>query len=296
MGETTGISWTDHTFNTWWGCDRVSPACDHCYAADLAGFRMAGVEVWGKDAPRRIMSEHYWNDPRRWNRAAEKDGVRRRVFCSSMADVFEDFTGPMVTAKGEPVPDRTVEGERTRLFQLILDTPNLDWLLLTKRPQNIAKYLPAEWLDDPPFNLWLGTTVENQRWANVRVPKLINSLRVPASVYFLSYEPGLDGVDLGQWFVDGGVNWVILGGESGSQARPFDLGWARDVLNQVREAGTSVAYFMKQLGQLWAKANRASHLHGAAPRDWPADLRVQEFPTPRIARPDEALEQVATLL
>ena len=139
MGEQTGISWTDHTFNPWIGCTAVSAACDHCYAETLA-------KRYGWDfAARRRTSENNWRNPRRWNRAAERDGVRRRVFCASLADVFDNQVPPEW---------------RADLWDLIRACPSLDWQLLTKRPQNIARMLPDDWGDGWP-NVWLGTTAEN---------------------------------------------------------------------------------------------------------------------------------------
>lgn len=144
MGENSKIEWTHHTFNTWWGCVKVSPACDNCYAESLS--KRFG-DHWGPKAEYRTFSDKHWNEPLRWNRAAEKAGERHRVFCASMADVFDN---------------RAPEGARERLWALIRQTPHLDWLLLTKRPQNIAEMLPEDWGDGYP-NVWLGVTVENQR-------------------------------------------------------------------------------------------------------------------------------------
>src|ERR1035438_1812836 len=129
MGETTGISWTDATFNPWWGCTKVSPGCDHCYA-ETFDKRVFGVKAhWGKDAPRRLMSDHYWKDPIRWDKKAAKEGVKRKVFCASMADILDDDAP---------------EGQRERLWDLIDQTPNLIWQLLTKRPQRYERYLPKD--------------------------------------------------------------------------------------------------------------------------------------------------------
>ena len=278
MGEATGISWADDTFNPWWGCTKVSSACDSCYAETLS--KRVGNAVWGKSAPRRIIGDKTWNDPRRWDKAAERAGVRRRVFCASMADVFEDHNGPMVDHKGNLMPGRSVAAERERLWALIDDTPNLDWLLLTKRPQNIARLAPPSWLTHgAPFNVWLGTTVETQPYAKIRIPQL---LEVRATVHFLSYEPGLGEVDLRPWLGEWGVNWVIVGGESGHNARPFPMEWARSVIVQAR-AAPGAAVWMKQMGQAWAEANGYGPTHGDDPATWPEDLRVQQLPQPLYA-------------
>src|ERR1700719_3859010 len=144
MAQNSSIEWTDHTFHPWWGCSKVSPACDNCYA-ELWAKRM-GQQVWGNAAPRRFFSDAHWNEPLTWNDDADAAGQRKRVFCASMADVFE--------RRAELNP------QRTRLWQLIEETPSLDWLLLTKRPQNIAKMVP--WDREWPTNLWRGTTVERR--------------------------------------------------------------------------------------------------------------------------------------
>src|SRR5262249_16578930 len=156
------------TFNPWWGCIKVSAACDNCYA-ELWAKRM-GHQLWGRDSSRRFFGETHWREPLVWNQEAQEAGRRERVFCASMADVFE--------RRGE------LNNERLKLWTLIENTPNLDWLLLTKRPQNIHKIVP--WGRDWPANVWVGTTVENQAEAEKRLPAL---LKTPAAVRFLSCEP-----------------------------------------------------------------------------------------------------------
>lgn len=165
MGDATSIAWTDHTFNPWWGCTRISPGCDNCYAA--AFDKRVGGDHWNPHVRPRTLSADNWKKPRRWNRDAEKEGRRHRVFCASMADVFDN---------------KAPDGERERLFQLIRETPWLDWQLLTKRPQNIVKMLPRDW-GRGYDNVWLGTTVEDQTRADERIPIL---LQVPARLRFLS--------------------------------------------------------------------------------------------------------------
>lgn len=224
----TAITWAHFTFNPWWGCARVSPACDHCYAEMLA--KRFGHKVWGRDEPRRFFGEKHWNDPIRWDRKAEKAGVRYRVFCASMADVFEGRAD--------------LDPHRARLWDLIEETAHLDWLLLTKRPENIARMVPAPWLGLWPQNAWIGTTVENKRYANLRIPKI---LEVPAAVRFLSCEPLLGPVNLASWIDQ--LQWVITGGESGHHARPMHPDWVRSIRDQCRAAG--VAHHFKQWGE-WA--------------------------------------------
>lgn len=248
MSEKTGIAWTDHTFNPWWGCVKVSPACTHCYAETLA--TRYGHPVWGTEAPRRFFGDKHWDEPLRWNTQAERDGIRRRVFCASMADVFEDREG--------------LCSERARLFALIRDTPQLDWLLLTKRPENILRLWPESarapgWRRWP--NVWLGTTAENQQYADERIPAL---LRVPARFHFLSYEPALGPLNLQPWLCASGVDalhWVIAGGESGAGFRAADPEWFRSVRDQCKGRAR---FFFKQWGGLRPKSNGAE-LDG---REW----------------------------
>jgi protein gp37 len=254
VGAKTAIEWATHTFNPWTGCTRVSPGCDHCYAAEQAKRNPAVFGSWEPGGARKRTSAEYWKQPLRWNREAERTGTRLRVFCASMADVF----------------DNQVEWAwRQDLWELISNTLHLDWLLLTKRPQNIAGMLPAPGvsLDAamwPWPNVWLGTTVENQAEADRRIPHL---LAVPAAKRFLSCEPLLGPVDLTYLAPQPGrthhwsslyrdpdtgrrmVNWVIAGGESGAGARPMHPDWARSLRDQCAAAG--VPFFFKQWGE-WA--------------------------------------------
>ena len=242
--QNSKIEWTDHTFNPWWGCQRVSPGCEYCYAETMA--HRYNFRVWGpaKTTGRREMSANYWRQPLRWNDAARRAGTRARVFCASMADVFEDH--PAVVAW------------RQRLWTVVQDTPWLDWLLLTKRPENIKYMLPLAWQDAPRDNVWIGTSVEDQQRANERIPHL---LRVPAKVRFLSCEPLLGPLDLDHFLIDDrtrigddvhyhdhpALHWVICGGESGPGARPMHPAWARSLRDQCEAA--RVAFFFKQWGE-----------------------------------------------
>lgn len=289
MGENSGIQWTTHTFNPWEGCEKVSPGCKFCYA-EARDKRFTGGKHWGPAGARRRTSVSNWNQPVRWNRLAGKEQRRERVFCASLADVFED--------RPELRP------WRDDLFRLIRSTPWLDWQLLTKRPENIERLLLGsldridrnehgltktmldQWLGGtPPANVWLGCTVENQEQVDLRIPHL---LKVPATVRFLSAEPLLEHIDLTR-ALDGfnGVDWVIVGGESGGGEdgpRPFFIEWAQDIVKQCRAAG--VAPFVKQLG-----GNPAEYVgldseeidlkdpHGGDWDEWPCPkLRVREFP------------------
>jgi len=258
MGQDSKIEWTHHTFNPWWGCVKVSDGCKHCYADTFS--KRYGHDIWGVDKPRRFFGDKHWNEPVKWNREAEKAGERRRVFCASMADVFE--------GREDCAP------HRWRLFNLIETTPNLDWLLLTKRPENILNLLPTNWLIDPRPNVWLGTTVENQEQAGRRIPEL---LEAPAVVRFLSCEPLLGPVNLHEVTRNPfggipGIDWVIAGGESGHHARPMAEAWARDLRDQCNNAG--IAFFMKQMGGAIDKRHDLD--------DLPEDLRIRQFPTAQL--------------
>lgn len=266
MGKSTGIEWTHHTFNPWWGCTEVSPGCDHCYARTWA--KRYGTE-WGKDTPRRFFGDKHWREPLSWNVAATKAGDRRRVFCASMADVFED--------RGDLIDTRK------RLFELAGVCTNLDWLLLTKRPQNIRRMLPDfAWALHYPGRIWFGTSVENE--ANVKRAMFLCDL--PGDVHFLSVEPLLGPVNLEPWFKAERAAaedrlwdiplWVIIGGESGAGARPMELHWAENVIAQCRAYGVSV--FVKQFGAVAAKLYCLEDKKGGDWHEWPSAFRVREFP------------------
>ena len=290
MSERTGIAWADSTWNPWHGCTKVSAGCKHCYAES---WRFKKAE-WGPTAERVKTSASYWREPLKWNKEAwfecevcgwrgpEKQAdmhhhsdfvkpTRRRVF-PSMCDPFED-NGQVANWRGE-------------MFELIAQTPNIDWLLLTKRPEklfslgtNAAGRIFDLWLADNP-NVWLGTSVENQDCFDERVGQLVK-YGLQARVLFLSVEPMIGPVRLvptptfsaGQWeFVPGkkgsSIDWVICGGESGHECRPMDVQWARDLRDDCRTHG--VKFFMKQLGGFLDKRDKWE--------DLPEDLRVREVP------------------
>ncbi|AQQ35107.1 phage Gp37/Gp68 family protein [Burkholderia cenocepacia] len=256
MAVDSKIEWTDATFNPWIGCTRVSPACDHCYAAVSTPARTLRVE-WGPHAERRRTSPGNWRTPIRWNAQHDafvaEHGRRRRVFCASLADVFDNAVNPYW---------------RADLFDVIEQTPNLDWLLLTKRIGNVlpmiedmaARRFDLECLHEPrlPDNVWLGATIANQAEADRDIPKL---LAVPARVRFLSMEPLLSPVDLtsipwgglrvsalqGWSSPEHGLHWVIVGGESGHDARPMHPDWVRSLRDQCNSAG--VPFLFKQWGE-----------------------------------------------
>lgn len=281
MAANSKIEWCDHTWNPWVGCTKISPACDNCYAEGWAK-RSGSPQLWRGE--RRRTTESYWRQPLKWDRQAAEAGVRYRVFCASLADVFDN-----------QVP----EAWRHDLWELIGRTTNLDWLLLTKRPQNIAKMLPVmdsrapgyrPWKERWPWpNVWLGTTVENQEEAERRVPHL---LAMPAAVRFLSCEPLLGELDLTciPWRFNGmtgrtvktvnaltgnitfldpvfgggsrvsGLDLVIAGGESGPGARPLHPAWARSLRDQCVAA--EVPYFFKQWGDWVPTGSVDIYCHG----------------------------------
>lgn len=257
MSENSKIEWTDHTFNPWIGCARVSPGCDHCYAAVSTPARTMNI-AWGASVPRHRTTPETWAAPIRWNkRHAEffaAHGRRQRVFCASLADVFDNDVDP---------------AWRRDLFDLVEMTPHLDWLLLTKRIGNVRRLLPVHDWCVGRDNVWLGATVVNQEEADRDIPKL---LAVPARVRFLSMEPLLGPVEfsnvskradaisqLGKKALSG-IDWVIAGGESGRDARPMHLSWARSLRDQCAAAG--VPFLFKQWGE-WAPGS-----------NWPDDVPI----------------------
>lgn len=258
MAEITGIAWTDSTFNPWIGCTKVGPGCDHCYAEALdKRHRWQGDTHWGAGKPRMRTSAANWRKPLAWNKKAEASGKPWRVFCASLADVFDN-----------EVPQEW----RTDLFRMIAKTPALTWLLLTKRIGLVAPALHRMMVDAPPLpNVWIGATIVNQEEADRDMPKL---MATPAAKRFVSYEPALGPVDWTRW---PGIDWIIVGGESaqGGATREFKIEWAENTIAQSRRI--MAAPFVKQLGSRQGLKDRA----GADPAEWPEYLRRQEFPPER---------------
>lgn len=253
MGDATKIEWCDATFNPVIGCQEVSAACDFCYAREMNA-RWGWVKGWGPHGERKRTSPSNWRKPYVWAKAARASGKRPRVFCASLADVFDN---------------RWPKGTREDLFKVIRETPELDWLLLTKRPENMRKMLPADW-GIGWHNVWLGTTAEDQDHFNRRW-RILHG--IPAVVRFISYEPALGALDISRWFLtaDSDVNvmrlhpdWFICGGESGRTPRMMDPEWARALRDQCAELG--VAFFLKQMTDK---------------QPIPADLLVRQFPVSR---------------
>ncbi len=256
MGKDSAISWTHHTFNAWWGCSKVSPGCANCYAA--AFDKRLGGDHWKVGGPRKFFGDKHWDQPIAWYLDAKKRGVRERVFCSSMADVFERHPDPRIA--------ELQDDARRRLWSLILTTRDaLDWLLLTKRPENFRGILPWDGGDHDAFpfpNVWLGVTAENQEEADRRIPIL---LATDAARRFVSCEPLLERVTLTYLLFeptgnfrthqgerqlklvpkpDHGLDWVIAGCESGAKARACEVDWLRGLRDEC--AAADVAFHLKQ--------------------------------------------------
>ena len=241
MGEKTSIAWTDHTFNPWIGCERVSEGCRNCYAEKFAQNRM-GLQVWGKHAPRHVTATP-WKQVRSWNRKSHDSDYRWRVFCASLCDIFEDHP--------------TANATRPRLWDLIRECKDLDWQILTKRSHRIASCLPPDWGDGWP-HVWIGVSVEDMRVA-CRVDDL---RKVPAAVRFVSYEPALGSLrDLDLTDID----WVIYGGESGPGYRPENKDWAREMRDKCIKSGT--AFFHKQ--SAGPRSGMGVELDGQIVREFP---------------------------
>lgn len=318
MAETK-IEWCDYTFNPWEGCQRVSPGCLNCYA-EARDRRLHAGAHWGPGTPRIEHSDAYWRAPYKWNLLAKAAGVRRRVFCGSLCDIFEQPT--------DPAAAELLDVIRADVGTMIQNTPELDWLLLTKRPENWESAFSALGFHYMmPENVWVGVTAEDQKRADERIPVL---LQIPAAVRFVSAEPLLEYVDFtsvlwpnkgghrvdvlrrGYWNAEGwryggpsaelgaprgwftnhsdmaSVDWVIVGGESGPGARPFDVGWARRTAEECKAA--EVACFIKQMGskphfdEYTGDPWKITDKKGGNWHEWPAELRVRELPV-RTAEP-----------
>lgn len=266
MATNSKIEWTHHTANLWFGCTKVHAGCDNCYA--LAFSKRLGNDIWGNDKPRRMIKD-VWQKLEKYQKDAEKLGEYHRVFVGSMQDIFEKPM-PLIDHKGNPL----FEGEsefwntgqlRDKFFnEVVPNSPNLMFLLLTKRPSNINKYIPEGWKTNPPKNVMFGTSPVSQETAE----KLIVQLSKVNGNRFLSIEPQLEKIDLMAKANDGTdrvlldlVNWNIIGGESGHHKRPFDTDWARIIRDDCKVKG--VPFFFKQIDKI---------------QEIPEDLMIREFP------------------
>lgn len=350
MGANSKIEWTHHTFNPWRGCQHAKladgsdhPGCRNCYAERDARRFPAKLGQWGANGTRIVAPDGLWREPLLWNKKAKAAGERQRVFCSSIADVFERWRGPMLDNQGKQVViarfansdpgdsshwlPLTMSRLRRRLFGLIDATPWLDWLLVTKRPGNVrrmwfpiydrdrvAENVIANRHQDFRRNVWLITSVSDQPTAEELVPKLLNCHGL-VPVLGLSVEPLVADIEFHpDWFsewdhrpswpywqtwqrmqgikpdgksrlVRQGIDWVIVGGESGRSARPCSVEWMRSIVAQCEQASCPV--FVKQCGSNPYVPSSASEPEdypalsapkGGDPAEWPTDLRVREFP------------------
>lgn len=276
MGNTTKIAWTDSTFNPWIGCTKVSQGCKFCYA-ELQNRRYGWVDKWGYNATRKRTSHTNWLLPVSWARKAAASGKKHRIFCASLADVFD------------PEVDNSWREDLWDLISYTSIIGGVEWQILTKRPENIKCMLPDEWLKNPDSIEYvrIGVTAEDQENADRRIPILLDSW---SGKNFVSVEPMLGPVDLG-WLnyqnvvlIDSltgmagfpephspghpKLDWVICGGESGPHCREMKREWATDLMNKCKSAG--VAFFFKQLGGYPDKRDD--------PNDWPEELRIRQFP------------------
>lgn len=329
MAENSAIEWTDNTFNPWIGCSKVHSGCTHCYAEDQFDRRRHHAR-WGVNGTRVLTTPEYWRKPLRWNAEAAKAGQRIKVFCGSLCDVFEDWNGPLLNSRGNRAAIERISGKdclyylhldatlpsetrwatmqdiRRMLFELIDDTPHLDWQLLTKRPENIARF----WMHNAPCslcngwdancsgdghllgyraNVWLGTSISDQASADAQIPELLKC-RDLSPVLFLSCEPLLGPIELtligssdptcypfydclrgkeapGPIVMHGYIDWVIAGGESGPNARECHPAWIRGLRDNCHAVG--LPFFFKQWGE-WA----ATELD---PRTMPLPTELESF-------------------
>lgn len=315
MGRITKIGWCHHTHNGVHGCAHAtladgteSPGCQHCYAEKGSKRNPKTLGIWGEEGTRVLAADSAWSQLDMWHRAAVRDGEIRRVFCYSIGDVFEaprSLANADVCAKGRALLFEAIERLRPvphRPFSDGAKQAGLIFMLLTKRPENVKRMVPASWLE----HVWLGTSVENQQAADERIPHLLDVPGVP--VRFLSIEPLLEKIDIRMYLDPGAgargdylakhgthrasrVGWGIAGGESGHHARPCELAWLRDLRDQCKAAG--VPFFNKQLGAKPFITETASnvpmphpvplqHPKGEDPAEWPEDLRVREVPEVRL--------------
>lgn len=258
MGQYTLIEWAHHSINFWWGCTKVSTACNKCYAETMAKLFSRGKATWGPSGARWIRADKAAEQIRKLDEKAGKRGVRERVFINSMSDTFEDR--------------RDLDEARSILFETVRGLKNLDCLLLTKRPELINKLVPADWITNWPAHAWMGTTIEDQERAEERMPELVET---PAPVKFISYEPACGSLDLDYWLVDclvPQIQWVICGCESGGKRRAMPWEWAHSVANQCAMA--KVAFFMKQMDVDGKVSGELSEFRES--------LRIRQFPTTPI--------------
>jgi protein gp37 len=313
MAEVTKIEWASSTWDPWRGCTKVSPGCKNCYAEALAVRNPAVFGGWGPGAPR--VESKSWEQPKAWNRkSAQRRKEHEHRWDGTLREAFKPESIPPAPERPKVFPSKCdwLDPEAStfllgQFLHLIMDTQDLLWLLLTKRPglfrTRLAEVLADKvngpkwpawdfvdgWLNGhAPRNVWIGTSVEDQQRAEERIPSLVE---IPAAVRFLSVEPLLEPVNLPYAFFDGGesfgrfpgVDWVIIGGESGQDARPCHIEWIRSLVQDCRTAG--VKCLVKQLGKSYHEEQGSQrvrifpeHSKGGDPAEWPAELRVREIP------------------
>jgi len=259
MAQNSKIEWTHHTANLWHGCTKVHEGCDNCYAETLA--KRWGNDIWGNDKPRKVI-DSVFRELDKFQKLAKDANEIQRVFVGSMMDIFEKPM-PVIDSKGIEISNLNTGMIRETFFNRVNENryPNLMFLLLTKRPSNINKYIPFEWKLNPPSNVMFGTSPVNQQTSD----KLITQLLEVKGKRFLSVEPQLDSINIQGFLFNGGIDWVIQGGESGHHKRPFNLDWAY-YLKQQCEA-TNTPYFFKQIDKV---------------KEIPTDLQVRMFPTEQV--------------
>lgn len=250
MAKNSGIEWTDHTINLWWGCHKVHKGCKNCYAETLSN--RFGEQIWGNNVPRKRIKSAF-KDLVKYDRQAKKEGTRHKIFLGSMMDIFED-SKPLLNPTDEL---KTTEDLRNKLFNHLLnyEFENLIFLFLTKRPENITKMIPVELLHEWD-NLWFGTSVSDVE--TVKYAQILSTLK--CKNLFLSIEPQVGPINKGDIDLKN-IGWVIQGGESGNKKRPFDIQWAYEMKNICRVY--SVPYFFKQIDKV---------------KQIPKDLQFREFP------------------
>ena len=255
MAENSGIEWTDHTVNLWWGCAKVHTGCKNCYAEHLSDVRYQN-NLWGEKAGRKRIKSSF-KDLDKYQKKAREENKLVKVFCGSMMDIFED---PKELINPTEMWSKT-NHLRNELFTRIDrgDYDNLIFLFLTKRPQNIQVSIPGNWLEHPPKNVWFGTSLSDQDTADEYTRTLLSVV----GNKFLSVEPQVGPINIEEHLFYGEIDWIIQGGESGSKKRPFDIEWARSMREQCDKSDTP--YFFKQIDKI---------------QPIPEDLNIKEFPKP----------------
>lgn len=290
MATESKVEYCHHSHSPWFGCTKKSPGCLQCFA-ERWGIKF-GRAKWGAGQPRILPAPKTREKPRYWNRAAQLAGERRRVLCGELCDVFDAEAAYLW---------------KLELFNLIRECPHLDFIIPTKRIEEAIVFFKTSGIQIPP-NVWLGVSVENQECANQRIPLLL-TLRQQVSVLFVSAEPLLEEIDISPWIKD--LDWVIVGGESGTDAREFQPAWALSLIRQCSIPEVPVPIFVKQMGTVWARSQRviagiwehtgedavaasegagdeegpAGMARGASPRYWPNALKLQQYPSPKISPP-----------